>query len=163
MKKAKFAQRVENAYAAFFEDNNFNEPNSLVFAGSREIAQTSAATQLSQTGDKYFALFKKIFLFLPGTLFLHFAVPASIVFGFGIWGVFWLAAGTFMVWAGTGDLKNRKHILLPFVVMLTALIFSIPFAFISIELANYYGYFYIGILPLLFIAPILVKNYLTEK
>lgn len=163
MKKTKIEQRIKNAFNAFFEDEFSDEQTSLTVSGNQEIAQTFATTDISQKADKYFGLFKKVFSFLPGVLFLHLAVPATIMFGLSIWGLFWFAAGIFMVWSGIGDLKNKKHFLLPLSVVFVALIFSIPFIISPFSLSNYYNYFYIGILPLLFIAPILVKNYIKEN
>jgi hypothetical protein len=60
-------------------------------------------------------------------------------------------------------LKNKKHIWLPISVMLVGLIFSLPFYFLPVISFIYYLYAYIGILSLLFIAPILVKGWLETN
>lgn len=160
MKKIKLEERFEKAVNAFFEDENLNEQNAIALCESQQFAQISPAENLARTADKYFTLFKRIFAFLPGVLFLHLLMPGIFTFGFSIWTLFFLVSGIFMVWAGLGDLKNKKHIWLPISVMLVGLIFSLPFYFLPVSSFTYYVYIYIGILPLLFIAPILTKNWL---
>ena len=162
MKKTKIEQRIENAFNAFFETECSNNNSSIVIAENNALTPPLASEQFKQNTDKYFDYFKKIFSFVPGVLFLHLAAPAALEFGFGLWLLFWLAAGIFMVWAGIGDLKNKKHFLLPLSVMATAIVFALPFGVLPAHLINYYVYFYIGVLPLLFIAPILTKG-LIEK
>lgn len=163
MKKTKTEQKSENEFYSFFENEFSNERFTLAVAGNSELNQTvSAAARFESQADKYFGYFKKIFSFVPGILFLHFAVPATIEFGFGIWGVFFFLAGSFMVWAGIGDLKNKNHWLLPLSVILTALLFSFPFAFLPINFVPYYLYFYACVLPLLFAAPILAKGLIDK-
>jgi hypothetical protein len=163
MKKTKLEERLQNAVNAFFADENLTEQNALTIIESQELAQISPADNLTQTADKYFTFFKRIFAFLPGVLFLHLLMPGIFVFGFNLWSLFFLVSGIFMVWAGLGDLKNKKHLLLPLSVMVVGLIFALPFYFLPPTSFSYYVYFYIGILPLLFVAPILVKSWLDEK
>jgi hypothetical protein len=146
----------------FFENENFSEQNALAVFENQEIAQVSPGENLAQTADKYFTFFKRIFAFLPGVLFLHLSMPAVFLFGINIWALFWIGSGIFMVWAGLGDLRDKKHILLPLSVMLVGLIFALPFYFLPPTFFSYYVYFYIGSLPLLFIAPILIKDWLKE-
>lgn len=163
MKKTKIEQRIEKAFDAFFDDDNLNEPNALTFAGNREIEQSFSSLEITQTADKYFDRFKKVCAFLPGILILHFAAIALVEFGFSVWELFWIAAGFFMVWAGIGDLKNNEHLLLPLSVFSVSLIFALPIALLPENLADVYIYFYICILPLLFITPLLTKNYLGKE
>lgn len=162
MKKTKTEQKSENEFYSFFENEFLNEPFTLAVAGNSKLNQTVSATRFESQADKYFGYFKKIFSFVPGVLFLHFAVPATIEFGFGIWGVFFFLAGSLMVWAGIGDLKNKNHWLLPLSVILTALLFALPIAFLSLNNSLYYLYFYAGVLPLLFAAPILAKGLIDK-
>ncbi len=163
MKKTVINERFENVIEAFFNNENSPELSAVTCAGSRELVQTQAPAKFARSADKYFGYFKNLFSFVPGVLFLHFAVPSTIVFGFGLWGLFWFTAGIFMVWAGIGDLKNKKHLLLPLSVIMTALIFALPFGLLPAYLLNYYIYLYIGILPLLFTAPILTKGLLEKN
>lgn len=163
MKETKLEERFEKAVNAFFENENSHEQNSIALFENQEIAQISPAENLAQTADKYFTLFKRIFAFLPGVLFLHLMMPGIFTFGFSLWTLFFLVSGIFMVWVGLGDLKNKKHIWLPTSVMILGLIFSLPFYFLPVNSFSYYVYAYIGILPLLFIAPVLVKGWLEES
>lgn len=163
MKKTKIEQRIENALDAFFDNENFTESNALMFAGDQKIEQPFSASQITQTADKYFNRFKKVCAFLPGVLILHFAAITLVEFVFSVWELFWIAAGFFMVWAGIGDLKNKSYLLLPLSVFSVSLIFALPVALLPKNLADIYVYFYICILPLLFITPILTKNYLDKE
>lgn len=163
MKKTKIEQRTENTFDAFFGDVDFDKEISMTRFRHDEGIQTSAQESFYPKADKYYDLFKKIFSFLPGVLLLHMIVPAFLVFGFHVGGLFWIASGIFMVWAGIGDLRNKKHLLLPLSVILVALIFSVPLAVLPRGPEDYYIYFYAGILPLLFITPILLKGYLKEN
>lgn len=162
MKKVKTEERFENVVEAFFNHESSPEYAAMIAAEHRELAQTPPPVPFAQTADKYFDYFKNIFSFIPGVLFLHFVVPASIVFGLSLWGLFWLAAGIFMVWAGIGDLKKKKHFLLPLSVILISIIFALPFGLLPTHLLSYYIYLYVGILPLLFVAPILMKGWLEK-
>lgn len=120
-------------------------------------------SETEQTVDKYFDWFKKLFAFLPGVLILHFSVFALLDFGiYGIRVLFWIAAETFMIWAGIGDLKNKKHF--------AALIRHFSFFrfrparnFASGKLSFRLHKFLFLHLPLLFITPILTKNYLDKE
>ncbi|NJM53385.1 MAG: hypothetical protein HC846_08315 [Blastocatellia bacterium] len=162
MKKTKLEERFEKAVNAFFENETLTEQNKLTVFENQQIAQISPAENMAQTADKLFTFFKRIFAFLPGVLFLHIVMPGIFTFGIGIWTLFFLVSGTFMVWAGLGDLKNKKHLWLPISSMLVGLIFSLPFYFLGLSGFSYYVYAYIGILPLLFIAPILTKSRLEK-
>lgn len=163
MKKTKIGQKTETEYYSFFDDEYSNEPLTPAVAGNSELTQILSADRFGHRAEKYFNLFKKIFAFVPGVLFLHFAVPATIAFGFGIWGAFFFSAGSFMVWAGIGDLKNKKHCLLPLSVMLISLLFSLPVAFLPVNLVLYYLYFYACALPLIFAAPIITKGLIDKN
>lgn len=163
MNKTKLEERFKKAINAFFENETFTEQNALAAIEHQEIAQISPAENLAQKADKYFTFFKRIFAFFPGVLFLHLSMPGIFLFGINRWEFFWIYAGIFLVWAGLGDLKNKKHIWLPISVMLTGLVFALPFYFLPPSYFSYYIYLYIGILPLLFVAPILVKGWLGKS
>lgn len=162
MKKTKLEERFEKAVNAFFENEISNEQNALAVIENHEIAQISPAENMAQKADKIFTLFKRIFAFLPGVLLLHMLMGGIFLFGINIGAFFWMLAGIFMVWAGLGDLKNKKHLWLPISSVLVGLVFSLPFYFLPPTSFSNYVYFYIGILPLLFIAPILVKGWLEN-
>ena len=97
MKETKLEERFEKAVNAFFENENSHEQNSIALFENQEIAQISPAENLAQTADKYFTLFKRIFAFLPGVLFLHLMMPGIFTFGFSLWTLFFLVSGIFMV------------------------------------------------------------------
>jgi hypothetical protein len=160
MKETKLKKRIENAFNAFFE-NELLQNTAIVTAENQSLI-SPAPVRFEKNADKYFGYFKKLFAFAPGVLLLHLSVPATLMFDFSLWSLFWFVAGMFMVWAGIGDLKEKKHLLLPLSVIVAGLIFAAPFEFLPASFASYYVYFYIGILPLFFIAPILTKGLIDK-
>jgi hypothetical protein len=164
MNETKLKDRIKNAAEALFADEPKNEPDSLAFVGNTQLTQIPQTSNLEQIADKYWGVFKKAFAYFPGILFLHISAVSTVEFGISIWGLFWILAGIFLVWAGIGDLKKTKHLLMPLSALLIGFIFALPFAFLPFDIVvNLYNYIYIGILPLLFIAPILTKSYLDKN
>lgn len=166
MKRTTIKDRTKKAIDTFFEDENSSEFSVSAISGSGELIQQSTLEIIEQRADKVWDLIKKIFIFAPGVLFLHLTVGSVLTFvhmiGFTPMMIFMLLAGSFMVWTGLGDLKNKKHLLLPLSVVSLSLLLGIPFTFLSPDLISYYIYFYICSLPLFFIAPILTKSYLDR-
>jgi hypothetical protein len=168
MKKVKIDQRIENAFNAFFETENDKTLTALTYGGETALVQDVSIETFTQKADKWFGIFKKVFLFLPGTFLLFFATLSSVffydIFGVNLWMLFWLASGSFMIWAGLGDLKNKKHLLMPLSVFSITLVLAILLSFLpeSLQPSGFFEYS-IYLFPLALIAPILVKNYLKEE
>lgn len=163
MKKTKIEQRMENAVNAFFETENRAGETALVYGNQTAILQNEANEEFAEKSDKRFDFFKKAVLFLPGTFVLFFATLASVFFykdlGVNFWTLFWLASGGFMVWAGLGDLKNKKHLLLPLSVVSVALTLAIGFGFLpeSVQPQMFFEHS-IYFFPIALIVPFLVKS-----
>ena len=159
MKKTKCKRQINKAFIAFFDDKN-SANSKLRFAGNSTLPEVEKISNLNKKADVYFAAFKKIFLFLPGVLILHLACVAAVSFykdfGINFQMIFWFVSGILMVWAGIGDLKNRKHFLLPLSVILSILPFAILFNFLSPNAIEYSVYFF----PLFFAVPILAKDWI---
>ncbi len=168
MKKVKIDQRIENAFNAFFETENDKTLAAMTYGSETALVRDTPIETFSQKADKVFDVFKKAFLFLPGTFVLFEATLTSVYFyndfGMNLWFMFWFASGIFMVWAGLGDLKNKKHLLMPLSTISITLIFSFLLSFLpeSLQPAGFFEYS-IYLFPLALIAPILVKNYLKEE
>ena len=161
MKKTKIDRRIENAFSAFFDNENNNGMN-LVYANESALAPNILGENFTRKADKWIGIFKKAFLFLPGVLILHLACFATALFykdfGINIWMLFWFASGIFMVWAGLGDLKNKKHLLLPLSVILSIAPFALLFSYLSVKPEEYSFYLF----PIFFVIPILAKGRLDK-
>ncbi len=168
MKKVKIDQRIENAFNAFFETENDKTLTALSYGGKTALVQNVSIETFTQKADNWLGIFKKAFLFLPGTFVLFFATLSSVffydIFGVNLWMLFWLASGSFMVWAGLGDLKNKKHLLMPLSVFSMTFVFAILLSLLpeSVQPSGFFEYS-IYLFPLVLIAPILVKNILKEE
>jgi hypothetical protein len=168
MKKVKTDQRIENAFNAFFETDNDKTLTALTYSGETALRQDVPIETFTQKADKWFGIFKKAFLFLPGTFLLFEATLTSVYFynnfGMNLWFLFWFASGGFMVWAGLGDLKNKKHLLMPLSIISITLVFSILLSFLpqSLQPAGFFEYS-IYLFPLALITPILVKSCLKKE
>lgn len=153
MKKTK----IENNFEYFFDSESFSE-NKLTITNNFALLRVEKTSKAIENADEYFAVFKKLFLFLLGVLILHLATFAAIDFykdvGLNLWMLFWFASGIFMTWAGIGDLKNKKHWLIPASVILGAAIVAGLGNWLSPDSFEYSFY----LLPLLFIVPVLVKS-----
>ena len=162
MKQAKFEERIENAFDSFFDDGS-SANDKMNFVGDSTLLKVEKTFGFNEKADEYFAAFKKIFLFLPGVLILHLASFATVHFykDFGInsWMLFWFASGIFMTWAGIGDLKNKKHALIPASIIFVATVLAITGSFLLPQNFEYSFYLF----PLLFIAPVLVKSWIDES
>ena len=162
MKKTKFDERIENALNAFFETENRENQTDLAFAVNNSLAEVSLDETFSQKADQWIALAKKILLFFPGVLFLHLITFSTVFFysglGLNLRMLFFFAAGIFMVWAGLGDLRNKKHLLLPLSVIASISPFAVLFSFLPHNAIEYSFYLF----PIFFAVPLLVKSRLDK-
>jgi hypothetical protein len=183
MKKNKLENRIENAVNAFFEDENKFENSQLtVIENSSVLANNLSVENEKLTTEKIdtvIDLLKKVFAFFPGTqvlyLFGAFAVYTKIVVPyefqsvFNLWILFWVFAGIFMTWAGLGDLKNKKHWLLPASSLVTGTVVGLFVSVLEMLFPNLYKVFWGDLpifylfLPLAFIIPVLVKNWIDKE
>lgn len=94
-------------------------------------------------------------------------LPADFPFQFALIGLI-ILAGALMTWFGLGDLKNRKHLVIPASLMVTGAIIG---AIVKIA-ANFSGLadrmldnftYLIYLLPLALIIPILAKGIVDRK
>ena len=168
MKKVKIDQRIENAFNVFFDTENDKSLTALTYGGEPALMQDVSIETFTQKADNWLGICKKVFLFLPGTFVLFFATLSSVffydIFGINSWMLFWLAAGSFMIWAGLGDLKNKKHLLMPLSVFSITLVLAILLSVLpeSLQSSGFFEYS-IYLFPLVLTAPILVKNILKDE
>lgn len=101
---------------------------------------------------------------MPGALFLYFTTFSLFVFPSGeLWWStlfwFWLAAGSFTVWLGLGEIKKIKHLAMPASIIVLSLflagILSLFPQAIQVDLFLTYSMYF---LPLVFMVPVMVKS-----
>jgi hypothetical protein len=122
MKKTKFERRVNDPVGAFFSaEEDKSDAGPLSFAGESSVLRQEAAHDPDEKGDAFVRILRRIFLFLPGALFLYFVstfflyayfVTKLDMFGFGS-GLIGLAVSSFMTVYGLGSIKDFKNLAIP--------------------------------------------------
>ncbi len=179
MKKTTFDQRFEKAVNAFFEDDKSFENSQLAVTENHSILTTEKDKLTTEKIDSFINILKQVFLFFPGTQILYF-LGAFVAFTqivdrlnfpsiFNLWILFWLLSGTFMTWAGLGDLKNSKHWILPASTLATGTILGTFFGILAKAFPEIHKLIFgdlpifLLLFPLAFIVPILVKGWLDKE
>ncbi len=178
MKEVKLKERLANAYAAFFEDEKFDDNESLNLTAHETNSPLEKPPFLSDTTKTVFNIFKQIFLFLPATFLLFFM---SIVFTAlfllrpfegapGRRGIFFLPLIVFLITAfttvlGLGNWREPKHYLIPLSIISLGIVLGV---FGSVFWGNTgFGYFLKNVvpyfIPLAFIVPVLVKGWVDKN
>lgn len=157
MKKTKIEHRLENAFNAFFEDENLNENSALTFANETAILREDISVT-----DKWFLNFKKLFMFFPGILILHLATFGLVYFynhlGINLWTIFWFVSGFLLTWFGLGEMREKKYLWIPTAV--SAVGFLAAFLVKLLPFSYFETSFFV--LPLMFIVGILTKNLIDK-
>lgn len=165
MKKTKFDQRINNAFTAFFDDDqeNFGE-NSLAFAPDSALLKPEPAAQFNEKGDRLVKILKRVFLFFPGVLYLFFGTLQILSFDFfrsplTILVVFLI--GSFLTIFGLGNLKNPKHLAIPLSIVAVGIITFWFFSTLGgLKYVFEYGIYFF---PLALIAPVLANSLVDDK
>ena len=137
MRKVKLDDKSGKSADAFFEDENSVKNEALSFAGGAKLSEIE---DKDSTGERKFSVnvLKQLFLFLPGAFLLFFmsfaaamisveiivfrraieTLPDDYPLQFALIG-FVILLGTLMTWFGLGDIKNRKHFVIPASILIT--------------------------------------------
>lgn len=165
MKKTKIKQRIDNAVNAFFahDQENFGE-NSLAFTPDSALLKPEPAAQFNEKGDRLVKTLKRVFLFLPGALYLFFGTLQILSFDFfrsplTIIVVFLI--GSFMTIFGIGNLKNPKHLVIPLSIVVVGMTTFWLFSTLgNLKFVFEYGIYFF---PFALIAPVLAKSLVDDK
>ena len=183
MKNNTFDVSLEKEINSFFaEESPLGNSQITLWETSSEIVSQAPAEEGAATAEKLKqidGLFRKVFAFFPGTQILYllgafwtFAsiyAPQNLPGIFSFWAFFWLFAGTFMTWAGLGDLKNKKHLFLPASSLATGTILGLFFGLAAKIFPGFQQFIwgdlpvFLLLFPLAFIVPILVKSLLDKE
>jgi len=166
MKTIKIKERIKNARNAFLDNEHSEENNRLNYANKSIFLPDENFLNFTGQNKIWATILKQVFLFFPGT-FLLFSATVALSFNYFIWQpqnylkIFILIVGSLMMIGGIGDLKNPKHLVVPFsTIIVCALIFMISLrAGGQSFLMNGAIYFF----PLMLIVPFLAKGWVDGK
>lgn len=143
MNKTKFATNSKEFVNASFESEIPDENQALDFANGAEILKPEEEKIFTKQ-KPFVNLLKQVFLFLPGSFILYSAsfvgaiilmdiffhqrplatLPPSAPYQIILLGIMGIL-GIFMVWFGFGDIKNRKHLIIPTSIIVTGTIIGV--------------------------------------
>jgi len=187
MRKVKLNDKSEKSADAFFDDENFPENEALNFADGAKMSKPETDKNSAGARKSFVNVLKQLFLFLPGAFLLFFmslaaamiaveiivfrraveTLPDDYPLQFALIG-FVILLGTLMTWFGLGDIKNRKH----FVIPASIIVMGATFGAIVRAGAKIYDFFdltlddfgfLIYLFPLALIVPVLAKGFVDRK
>jgi hypothetical protein len=180
-KKVKVKERLENAFGAFFGDEEIGENTALDSSN-----ETFSIKKESATYKNLFPLLnilKGVILFIPGALFLNtlsFAMTLILLFeipnmmspiidsDFFLRISLILSGGALSTWLGLGSLNNIRHLIIPFSIVSTGFILAIIFGLFTLpypelrKLIFEIDAFPFYLLPIALIIPNLAKNWVDS-
>ena len=178
MKKTKFKQRIVNASAAFFDDENCGENKLVSFESENNLWRETKYEDCVQQSSALETALKQVFLFFPGTFVLNvlsmgFTVAflssfskmprVNFRYGFIFYAGLFLAV-TMMTWLGLGDVRKPKHLVIPASICSVGAIAGVIF-----WVLNYFqtfvhdNAFLFYVFPLALIAPFLAKGWVDKR
>ena len=184
MSEVKFDAGNQKAADALFDDENLREYSPLQnFVNDAKMSQLKNEKSFAAEEKSFANYLKQALLFLPGTFLLFYTSLATVFILtdilanpgrdlpistelFLIYLVGFLAI--FMTWFGLGDIKNRKHFVIPASIILAgAAIGAIVRAMDGIfwlagKIIDDFGYA-ICLFPIGLIVPILAKGWVDRK
>lgn len=163
MKKIKIKDRIKNARNAFLDNEHFEENNRLNYANKSIFLPDENFLNFTGRHKVWATILKQVFLFFPGTLLLWISTLV-LFFNYFTWQpqnylkISTLIVGSLMMIGGIGNLKNPKHLVVPFsAIAVCALLFVISLrAGGQSFLMNGAIYFF----PLMLIVPFLAKGWI---
>lgn len=187
MRKVKLDTKSDKCADTFRDKEVSAENETLNFAGGVKMSEIEADEVYAGKHKSFTSFLKQVFIFLPGTFILFFMsfgaaiiameivvfrrplemLPDDYPFQFALIGLI-ILLGTFMTWFGLGDIKNRKHLVIPASLIVTgAITGAVVKAAASISdladrMLDDFSYL-IYLLPLALIIPILAKSIVDRK
>lgn len=175
MKKTKLEEGFEKAVTTFFDNENLNRNAQLEFIDNILMLRNEESQSFAEKNKNLLNTLKQLVLFLPSAFLLFFASVALtgrlfFPMGEGVQIVSFLQLVLLIGLSlttifGLGDLRNPKHIFIPFSIISVGIVlgtigtlFCDWFGF-GHFLHNYVPYFF----TLAFIVPILVKDWLEKS
>lgn len=171
MKKTKLEESFEQNFNSFFDENDFrNEPISI-FQNESALEKTSNYRNEAFL-DNFLSAIKLIFLYVPGTMVIHFVgmiIYFSILFNPGITElvsglIVGAIVGTFLTMFGIGKLTDLNYLKVPAAILTGSVLISIIFALITVFTGvQMTGIFFLSSFPITIIGGYIVKKLLDKQ
>lgn len=173
MKKTKIKDRFENAFDAFFDNENLDKNNSLIYSGGADLVQKNVSEVFVEKADILLKILKRVFLFFPGTFVLYNLVLIFTAFnvnppigsptiGYPNRLAIALLVSAFMTIFGLGNIRNWKHLIIPTSIVFSAFISGIILSFLPDVIKNIDTYAMYS-LSVALIIPILAKGWIDKS
>jgi hypothetical protein len=122
VKDVKLKERIENAFEAFFDDGKLNENKSLEFSGVATTFQDEESKSFLERNKTLLNILKQVFLFFPATFFTFYFWMGMMIFGpptlfLPLFFLILISSPLLMV-LGMGNIKNFRHWIMPFSVII---------------------------------------------
>lgn len=165
----KTAADLKDFWQEQFETSSF-DGGFLTYRSNTDLSKTKE-TSAESNGDNWLKIIKGLFLFLPGAFLLFMSstflfeafFSMNLDFVQVLSAMPWMLLWGFMVLFGIGDVKNPKHLAIPFsIVAISLAVFLISYLLGDSSKSWFLSYYSIYLFPLVLIAPLLVKNMISE-
>lgn len=167
MSKIKFDERIGRTIDAFFE----TQPDRSEFAMTYTIGDSAMMLEkptVTEKADKWSRVLREILLFGPGTILLYYMTLGTVEMypemGLHPGELIWVSALSFIVYAGSGHLKQTRNLAVP----ATVIVFGLFVAFYASIFPNpgprtLFPSYAIYLVPNVLIAAKLVQTWLLKK
>lgn len=167
MSKLKLDERMENAVNAFFDPVSDKSELAVAFSGDTVLA-TPEMESPAEKADRWSRVARDILLFGPGSFLLYYSTLATMFFypefGVSLPGLFLLASGAFLCYAGAGKITNTRNLVVPASIVALALIVAIAASLLPSDMRSDIFFWYsIIVFPFALIAAKLLQTWLKVK
>ena len=183
MKKAAFKTKIEDKFDAFFDNEHASANAALQNFDNNTIPSVSEKETFAFAHNPWANFLKQALLFFPGTFILfyvslatsglitellkgsdrHFIFEPQLIFIY-----LFAFLSTFSTWFGLGDLKNKKHFVIPGSIILSGAVIGVAVVltenlfWLSKKIIVDFGYA-VWLFPIGLIVPFLAKSLVDRK
>lgn len=165
MSKIKLDDRIENAINAFFEAAPDRSDFAMTYNGNQGVLVSDDRT-FGDTAGKWTGVMREILLFGPGTFFLYLVSIAAINIyphiGLQTRGLFWIAAFSFMAFAGSGSIRKINNLAIPATVIVAAALVALLSPIFTGQ-SDLFSFSAIYVFPFVLIAAKLVQGWVSDR
>ncbi len=174
MNETKLKERLENTFAAFFDDERL-ENNSLTLSNQSSLLYEKDFSKSGKNLKKLINILRQVFLYFPGVVILNAAVFFLTVWhthpnlGFGIildnYKYLWIFSflGVILTTLGIGDIRKPKHLLIPTSTIAFSFLIGIIFSFSGYGGLDLFNALSIYQVPFALTIPFLVRMWLEQE
>jgi len=158
MRKLKLEEAIESAFS-FRGPGSFETRDAAALAGGETITAKPVASG---------HVLRELFVFVPGTFLLFYSTLAAIFFypatGISFLTTLLFFAGAFLTYAGSGNLKNTRNLVVPGSIMaFAAAVAAVSSLFPAKAQPDLYFWYSVYLFPNALIAAKLIRTCLPDK